>query len=742
MFTDIVGYTALMGKDEVRAMALLKRNIQIQKPLIESFNGDLLKEMGDGILASFLTVSDAVYCAGAIQNACEAEEDLSLRIGIHLGEVVFEGHDVFGDGVNIASRIEAIAPSGGIWVSESVHKNVLNKKGIETSFVRESQLKNVSETVRIYEAKVESVEAAPISVKSPDSAKTNPRKILLVVLGVLSALSLAYLGTNYFMSTDEAKQQTVEKSIAVIPFISLSDDPEKQYLADGVMDAILLHLSKIENLRVITRTSVERYRNTQMSIPEIATELNVQNVLEGSFQKHGDQANLIVQLSNAQQDEDHLWADEYQRDWSNIFAVQSEVAQTIAGQLKAVITPEERELIEKVPTTDLTAYDFYQRGRSEHLRYWLDNKQQSALENAEKLYYNAIEYDSTFALAYTGLAHVYWNKHYWDAFLSQSMMDTMKKLVNIALAFDDKLAEAHVLKGNYFRYNYKKEQALSEYIRAIEYDPNSSAAHWQIGRMHYHDDLVKTIDYFQKAISLYSGPFLPHYYRRTGKAYAIAGFKDKAISCAHVALKLDGDTANYFRLLMEIEDGAGNPKKSIEFGERSYAKDSTASWTAYLLGIQHMFLGENEEYLRYMEKHQDLQNALNDPSPFTMFRVGHAYWVNGYEEQAKEHFEAGQKFYDDMIKLGRHFAQDLHTYYNLASINAFLSNKEKAYEYLGIVNQRTRMPRWMTKDIKNDPLFDNLRGEPEFEQIVDDIVSKYHAEHERVRGWLEKEGLL
>ena len=201
MFTDIVGYTALMGKDEVRALALLKRNIEIQRPLIESFSGDLLKEMGDGILASFPTVSDAVYCAGAIQNACEAEEHLSLRIGIHQGEVVFEGHDVFGDGVNIASRIEAMAPRGGIWVSESVHGNVLNKKGIETRFVRETQLKNVSEPVRIYEAKVESVEAAPISVKPPGSAKTNPRKVILAVAGVLAILILGYFGNNYFGSS-------------------------------------------------------------------------------------------------------------------------------------------------------------------------------------------------------------------------------------------------------------------------------------------------------------------------------------------------------------------------------------------------------------------------------------------------------------------------------------------------------------------------------------------------------------
>ena len=145
MFTDIVGYTALMGEDEQKAFELLKKNRSVQRPIIEKFNGRWLKEIGDGVLASFSTVSDAVYCAKEIQETCQNEPDLSLRIGIHLGEVVFEGNDVFGDGVNIASRLEPLAPVGGILVSESVHRNLGNKQGIDTLFVREESLKNVKD---------------------------------------------------------------------------------------------------------------------------------------------------------------------------------------------------------------------------------------------------------------------------------------------------------------------------------------------------------------------------------------------------------------------------------------------------------------------------------------------------------------------------------------------------------------------------------------------------------------------
>ncbi|MFC2125554.1 adenylate/guanylate cyclase domain-containing protein [Bacteroidota bacterium] len=200
MFTDIVGYTALMGEDEQRAFQLLKRNRQVQRPIIEKHDGKWLKEIGDGVLASFPTVSEAVYCAKEIQETCKNEPDLKLRIGIHLGEVVFEADDVFGDGVNIASRLEPLAPIGGILVSESVHKNVLNKKGIESEFIREEHLKNVKEPVRIYEVKVEGVESPkpdPSTASdliqpqiSTEQKPSSQKKVFAVVLSALIILAI------------------------------------------------------------------------------------------------------------------------------------------------------------------------------------------------------------------------------------------------------------------------------------------------------------------------------------------------------------------------------------------------------------------------------------------------------------------------------------------------------------------------------------------------------------------------
>src|SRR5687767_11849928 len=210
MFTDIVGYTALMGDDEQKAFELLRKNRQVQQPIVERFGGRWIKELGDGVLASFSTVTDAVQCAVSIQQFCTSIPDLKLRIGIHLGEVVFENNDVFGDGVNIASRLQALAPVGGIWISESVYNTIINKKNIQAKFVREEILKNVKEPMRIYE----------------------------VVPSVTSGLSsggsdLTVLEQQISLSNKASIKTVPQKSIAVLPFVDMSSSHDQEYLGDG-----------------------------------------------------------------------------------------------------------------------------------------------------------------------------------------------------------------------------------------------------------------------------------------------------------------------------------------------------------------------------------------------------------------------------------------------------------------------------------------------------------------------------
>lgn len=274
MFTDIVGYTALMGSDEERAFQLLRKNRNIQRPLIRKHHGEWLKEMGDGVLASFYTASDAVRCAGEIQHAAHAA-GISLRIGIHEGEVVFAGGDVLGDGVNIASRLEEMAAAGCIFVSGAVYRDIKNKAGIDAVFVEEKSFRNVDEPIRVY--KVSCRETEPLL---PEARRLTVIRwpwryaaagMLVLLAGIL--VWRVWMPANSGIIAKRAVTSVTDNSIAVLPFLYLSEDPDKKYLAEGVADAITSHLARISELRVTARTSVERYRNHSMDVRDIGKEL-------------------------------------------------------------------------------------------------------------------------------------------------------------------------------------------------------------------------------------------------------------------------------------------------------------------------------------------------------------------------------------------------------------------------------------------------------------------------------------
>jgi TolB-like protein/Flp pilus assembly protein TadD len=533
----------------------------------------------------------------------------------------------------------------------------------------------------------------------------------------------------------------IEKSIAVRPFKSLSDDPEKQYLADGVMDAILLHLSKIEDLRVMSRTSVEQYRETDKTTIVIGEELNVVYLLEGSFQKYGDRAKLIVQLIKTS-DDSHIWSNEYDRDWKDIFSVQGEVAQIIAGELQAIITPDEKQLIEKKPTTSLTAYDFYQRGREEHVKYWLDNDNKKALERAEDFYHEALDYDSAFAQAFTGLAWVYRDKHYWETFLTENFLDSMLILADIALSFDDQLAEAYIVRGEYNQVKGINEKAIEEFDKALKFNPNDWRAYDGKGWLYLDDDLVKSIDNFHKAASLNRGSELPSLLGSISLAYQFAGFGEKAKYYSKEALKLEVDSVEYFLGLAAYEYDLGNYAKAIEILKKGYAIDSNEIFTLRNLGMSYMFLGQFEESLKYFEKEIERLKEVERLNLINMVEIGYVYWQNGSKEEAEYYFNEQINYCNSMNELGRAHAQKKYTYYDLAAVHAFRGEKDKAFENLRIFNQRQWMPFWAVSMIKNDPLFDSIRNEPEFQQIVRDVEAKYRAEHERVRKWLEEQGMI
>ena len=572
--------------------------------------------------------------------------------------------------------------------------------------------------------------------------KTRITVLYFFMAGILMLLA-AFLVWPYLPLGNKRseKMDAEDKSIAVRPFKSLSDDPEKQYLADAAMEAIQHHLSAIEDLRVISLTSVEQYRDTDKTSTDIGKELKVGYLLEGSFQKNGDSARLAVKLINTQ-DDSHKWSNQYYRNWNDIFTVQSEVAQLVAHEIGAIITPREKSLIEKPPTVSLTSYDFYLRGREKYVKFELDKRDRKAMETAEDLFYTALEYDSTYAQAYTGLAWIYKSKHFWKTFLSEHFLDSMFILADIALSFDNQLAEAYVLRGDYYRFNDDRLQAIKEYDKAIKFNPNEWQAYWNKGNLYECDDFVKTIDNYQKAASLQRGSFLSQIYRAIAYAYAGSNFREKAADFYGEALKLDNDSARYYASLGGLEETNMEFPKAIELYKKSLVIDSSDWHTWLRLGMVNGFLGQNTAYLEYMRKYENaLKDHRTDDPTWTIW-IGHAYWVNGFKERAKNYFDEGLRYHQELLKLQRHHVQNLFIYRKLAAIHAFRGNTDKAFEYLRCMNRSQRFPLFLIKDFKNDPLFNGIRHELEFQEIVKDIETKCEAEHERVRVWLEENEML
>jgi TolB-like protein len=311
----------------------------------------------------------------------------------------------------------------------------------------------------------------------------------------------------------------LEKSIAVLPFKLLTEEPNKQYLADGMMEAILLNLQKFKDLRVLDRTSVEQYRETTKTTNVIIQELDVGYLLEGSFQKEADNVRLNVRLIKGRK-QSNTWGKEYDRNWKDIFSVQSEVAKAIADELHTIITPNEMELLGKIPTANLTAYDLYLKA-TDYQKDYQKTHNLSSYQTAINLYKTTLEIDSAFAKAYTGLARAYFDKYYYETYFKENFLDTCHTLVNKALSFDDQLDEGYYLKGLYYSENGYIEEALDNYNQTLKINPNYYLAYLKRGDIltEVLHDMVRGIENYQKALTLVRGEDRPSLLRRLGNVF-------------------------------------------------------------------------------------------------------------------------------------------------------------------------------------------------------------------------------
>jgi TolB-like protein/class 3 adenylate cyclase len=437
MFTDIVGYTALMGNDEQRAFDLLNKNRQLQRPIIEEFNGRWIKEMGDGVMASFHTVSDAVKAAVKIQEACNSTKDFQLRIGIHQGEVLFERDDIFGDVVNLAARIQSAASPGCIFISETVHHNISNKSEIRSQFVLEERLKNVSQPVRMYQ-------------------------VLFAGSKVIAAKKL--------------NLPVAENSIAVLPFLNRSSDPEQEFFSDGMTETIINMLAQVPRMKVIGRTSSFAFKGKNMDLKLIGEQLNVAYLLEGSVRRSANKLRVKAQLINVA-DGFHLYSGTFDRELEDIFAIEDEIALAILDAIKFELFNFAKKNLLKRYTENIEAYELYLNGRF-HVNKCTPDGFLKAIEYFEA----AIKIDPAFAIAHSGLVFCYMN--FWT-FGWMPVNECLPKAIEAArhgLQLDSEIAESHLAIGRIaLHHEMDIPRALEHFNITIRINPNSDECLVQLG---------------------------------------------------------------------------------------------------------------------------------------------------------------------------------------------------------------------------------------------------------------------
>jgi TolB-like protein/class 3 adenylate cyclase len=553
MFTDMVGFSRQMGENEARLLRLLDAHNQTIQQAVLAHHGTVIKTVGDAFLVDFPSVVHAVQCAQQIQhqfrthNAEKAkDEQIHVRIGIHSGDIVQRDGDVFGDGVNIASRLQGLAEPDSICISDVVYRDVAKKLDLGTVVsLGRPKLKNIAERFAVYALLPEVPKGLRQTLqvhRLKFSRRIRPIVFVLVfvsgalVAGLLAVRYLSFLTPNTHhasRNTQESLPLPDKPSIVVLPFTYMSNDPAQDYFSDGITEDITTDLSKLASLFVIARNSAFTYKGKAINVQEISREMGVRYVLEGSVRKSDSQVRVTAQLIDATTG-GHLWSERYDRPLQDIFALQDEIRHKIVTTLKLQLTVMEQGFLNVRKRTDsLEAYDYFLRGTTLLNRFTKETNTQ-----ARQMFEKAIELDSQYAQAYSSLSATY----YWEWFLqwSQEPAQAAEQAFNLAqkaAALDDSLPQVHSLLGVLYQWVKRQhDQAIAEAERGVVLDPNNATGHFLLGDvLGFAGRPAEGIELVKKAMRL--NPRYPASFANTlGWSYLLTGRHEEAVAALKDAI--------------------------------------------------------------------------------------------------------------------------------------------------------------------------------------------------------------
>ena len=555
---DVVGYSRLMAEDEAATVRTLTAYREQIGTLVREHRGRVVDFTGDNFLAEFPTATDAVEAAAEIQRVLKARNAavpvgraMEFRIGVHLGEVRVEGERLYGDGVNIAARLEGLAEPGGTCISDDVLHQVQRKLELDFDDMGEQSVKNIPDPVHAYRVRERAAEV-PTTGAWPRLG-TRP---LVVGLALIASGTLAWWGWNRPVAT-----AGLIRSIAVLPLENLSGDPEQEYFVDGMTEALIADLARVRGLRVISRTSSMAYRNSGKTLPVIARELNVDAIVEGSVLRAGDRVRITAQLIQASSDE-HLWSDSYDRDLQDVLALHSEVARAIAGEIQLQLSSPQKSDNPARPV-DPAALEAYLKGR----HHW-NKRTGSDLWKSIEYFETAIGLDPDWALAHSGLAEAYVLLAVYDQEVQpRTSMPRARAAAERALELVDELAPAHAaLAAVRLWYDWDWAGAEAGFQRALELDPSyATAHHWYS----LHQALMKqpdAVEHAQRAQEL--DPLATVIGTNLGIVQLFTRDYDGSIETLRSTLEFDPGFAFAEEWLITVYIAKGMHEEAVEVAER------------------------------------------------------------------------------------------------------------------------------------------------------------------------------
>ena len=675
MFTDMVGYSQQMQKDEGNALKLLEKQWEIVEPILNEFGGNRIKTIGDAFYTQFHSVLKALKCALEVQRILSSytatrqfEEHVTLRIGIHLGDIEIKDGDAYGDGVNIAARIEPLAEPGGIAITEDVHRQVVNK--IEYSFkpLGKPELKNIHQRFEVYQVilpwqdrrkkqdpnftvdkdrrRQSQMHSKTLKNKNGPKQSTS-RPVIYGVMIAMVIMATVFLYKNNMSSLN----RELGRSIAVLPFENMTEQPGSDYFSDGITEDIISALSEINGLRVIARTSILQYKGTTKTVVEIAKEVNVNTILEGSVRRIDNNVRVVAQLIDIETD-DHLWANTYDRKLDDIFEVQSDIALNIANALEAELSTELTAELTSSSTQNSQAYENYLKGKEQYYTYT-----EEGFRKAVKYYNSALELDPNYALAYAELAGAY--AQLYNTTKEVTFKDIGFKSVEKAVSINPELAEAYKARGVLNAYTGQGIKALEDYLKAVNLKPGYSDVIANIGYRYFaFGDLSECYNWQKKAHALNPNHRFNAWYHSI--PLFIMNENESAIEILNNDLEKIKDSFEMRAILFYFHANNGDYKKAKSMLDELSKVRSDDKRIFELRGLYHLMQGEHEEGVRMMA-------LASYPTEYSQLLLAQAYFKLKDKNKGEEILKNIEKASQELVDRG---SPSYHPFYKLAQVNA------------------------------------------------------------------------